>query len=349
MAEHFFFSSWISPSHSSHSIEPIWTFPAFGWIGVQIFFVLSGFVISYTASGATAFKFLSSRIVRLVPAAWICSTITLLVIFYSGDPPVGVALKRWVAALTFFPKPPYIDKVYWTLGLEIFFYFEIFILLAVNKFKYVEWLSVFIAAISCTFWLLFYTVKPEFIDEIYRSREFSIMLVQHGCFFSLGITFWLCIHKITPARIVLIGMCISAGIGQIISEHHGQPDVAGINQTPALAIFVWLLSMCLMLASIYWRDAIKPANWIRTIGLMTYPLYLVHDLLGVEIIKRIIGIGPILSVCVAMALCIALSWLITATLEKRLQKFFRILLDEQRARSRISVPFLFTKSTPPFS
>ena len=349
MASHFFFSAWLFPSNDPNALRPIWSAPAFGWIGVQIFFVLSGFVISYTASGATAFSFLSSRIVRLVPAAWICSTITLLVILYVGEMPLQVALVRWLAALTFFPKPPYIDKVYWTLGLEVFFYFEIFILLLVNKFKYVEWFSVALASICGVFWALFYTIKPDFIEHIRQSREFAIMLVQHGCFFSLGIMLWLCVHRVTRLRIAMIVLCVICGIAQIVNEHHGQPPAPGINQTPILAICVWLFSLGLMLASIYWRDHIKPAGWIRTLGLMTYPLYLVHNLLGMEIIKRIVGIGPVLAVCVTMAMSIALSWLITVTLEKWIQRSFRHILDEQRLHSRLSMPFLFKKSESPFA
>ena len=56
-----------------------------GWIGVQIFFVISGFVIANSANGATPFGFLRSRMLRLWPAAWVCATITLLVRMAWGE------------------------------------------------------------------------------------------------------------------------------------------------------------------------------------------------------------------------------------------------------------------------
>ena len=39
-----------------------------GWVGVEIFFELSGFVIAYSAEGASAFVFFRSRFFRLMPA-----------------------------------------------------------------------------------------------------------------------------------------------------------------------------------------------------------------------------------------------------------------------------------------
>src|SRR2546430_146899 len=49
-----------------------------GWVGVEIFFVLSGFVIAQSADGKSAYRFLVGRAGRLLPAIWICATITLV-------------------------------------------------------------------------------------------------------------------------------------------------------------------------------------------------------------------------------------------------------------------------------
>src|ERR1700761_8067138 len=51
-----------------------------GWVGVEIFFVISGFVIAYSASGATPWAFLRSRLLRLYPSAWVCATATLVTV-----------------------------------------------------------------------------------------------------------------------------------------------------------------------------------------------------------------------------------------------------------------------------
>ena len=43
-----------------------------GWIGVEIFFVISGFVIAWTASEATSASFARSRFLRLAPGELDC-------------------------------------------------------------------------------------------------------------------------------------------------------------------------------------------------------------------------------------------------------------------------------------
>src|ERR1700728_2371472 len=81
----FHFSFWIwagSAYHPGLGIPPpdyAWLTPltSAGWVGVQIFFVISGFVIVYSVGDATPFGFFRSRFLRLVPAAWICSSITM--------------------------------------------------------------------------------------------------------------------------------------------------------------------------------------------------------------------------------------------------------------------------------
>ena len=88
-----------------------------GWVGVPIFFVLSGFVIAFSATGRTAEQFVKSRVVRLYPSAWICATITAIFIF--GDPNL---IEEYLRSVMLIPVGPWVDVVYWTLGVEIAFY-----------------------------------------------------------------------------------------------------------------------------------------------------------------------------------------------------------------------------------
>ena len=62
-------------------------FTWFGWVGVEIFFVISGFVIANSASKSSATEFLFGRALRLYPAVWVCSTLTFIVLllFAGGD------------------------------------------------------------------------------------------------------------------------------------------------------------------------------------------------------------------------------------------------------------------------
>jgi hypothetical protein len=55
-------------------------FTWFGWVGVETFFVISGFVIANSAIKSSVIEFLFGRALRLYPAVWVCSTLTFVVL-----------------------------------------------------------------------------------------------------------------------------------------------------------------------------------------------------------------------------------------------------------------------------
>jgi exopolysaccharide production protein ExoZ len=101
-----------------------------GRLGVEIFFVISGFIIT-VISGANAFKpgrFIAKRAMRIIPAYWVATLlVTILALmlpqqFRTTIPTVEGFLK----SLFFFPsqdpKAPLLN-LGWTLDYEAFFYF----------------------------------------------------------------------------------------------------------------------------------------------------------------------------------------------------------------------------------
>ena len=68
-----------------------WSVP-FGWVGVQIFFVISGLVIANSARGASLQQFVVHRFLRLYPAAWCAAIVNLPLIpmaFWHEQPVVS--------------------------------------------------------------------------------------------------------------------------------------------------------------------------------------------------------------------------------------------------------------------
>src|SRR5688572_29637953 len=60
----------------------------FGFMGVPLFFMISGFVILMTAQNRSGLQFVNSRIARLYPSFWICVLLSALALtFLANRPP----------------------------------------------------------------------------------------------------------------------------------------------------------------------------------------------------------------------------------------------------------------------
>ncbi|SDO31721.1 Peptidoglycan/LPS O-acetylase OafA/YrhL, contains acyltransferase and SGNH-hydrolase domains [Methylobacterium phyllostachyos] len=104
---------------------------AFGAAGVDVFFVLSGFImfVSTGGGGEGVGAFLTRRVARVVPVYWLV-TLCLAVMALAGLKPIGILELRpeyLVQSLLFLPfsRGGYVEplnSVGWTLNYEMFFY-----------------------------------------------------------------------------------------------------------------------------------------------------------------------------------------------------------------------------------
>lgn len=116
-------------------VDITWCF-TFGWLGVPIFFVLSGFLLALPfvreldvldGSKVNIRAYLIRRILRVFPAYYFQLLVLILLayVFQFGEYPRGAA--SWFAHLTMtFFSPPYfiagINGAWWTLPIELGFY-----------------------------------------------------------------------------------------------------------------------------------------------------------------------------------------------------------------------------------
>jgi exopolysaccharide production protein ExoZ len=100
----------------------------FGASGVDVFFVISGFIMLYTvrdrfgAPGA-AVDFLQRRLVRILPIYWLCTLAVLALwatgMFYASKP---VSVPILLKSLLLLPMDDRLIQVGWTLVYEMYFY-----------------------------------------------------------------------------------------------------------------------------------------------------------------------------------------------------------------------------------
>ncbi|HYG32218.1 MAG TPA: acyltransferase [Methylophilaceae bacterium] len=315
-----------------------WT--KFGWIGVQVFFVISGFVIAYSAEKATAYRFLIARVVRLFPAAIICATISLiagLLVHYTSYPELFIAYAK---SVTLWPQGPWIDDSYWTLAIELFFYALVFVLISFDKFHLIARLAIAIGLISVGFNIVallgqspLSAMVPPLLVKIQDSRVADLLLLNHGMFFALGVFLWLqLLKKPGPQHVLWCCLFTVAGCVQIAATV-GSFDAKGADMPLLLPIIIWLLALVVIVFSVVLNHLFLEApEWVSTtlrrMGLMTYPLYLLHQNVGLALIGQITKMGthPYLALGVGIAFALSASWAISVYLEPHVQKAMKSVL-----------------------
>ncbi|MFD2917444.1 acyltransferase family protein [Psychroserpens luteus] len=126
-----------------------------GWMGVEVFFVISGFVIPFSLLGTSFrfyhyFKFMKKRFIRIEPA-YLISVVLVVILSYAasqtpgfaGEPfkmSIGLLIQHILYLVEFFNNT-WLNPVYWTLEVEFHFYLIIGLLIALWNLKK-RWLTI---------------------------------------------------------------------------------------------------------------------------------------------------------------------------------------------------------------
>jgi peptidoglycan/LPS O-acetylase OafA/YrhL len=355
---HFGFVSWAAPGSDLNPAIRLYDgyrilapFIGTGWVGVEIFFVISGFVIAYTANGASPFNFLNRRIRRLGPAVWICASLSLPVLLATGAS-LREALTRYFASLAFLPYVPKVSGSYWTLPVELAFYGLIFLLLCRDLFHRIERVTLLLGYGSVFLWVLYY-LRPwlpigglrHVITLLGDKPAGDLLLTHYGVFFAVGLMIWLVnVYGWTISRVTALAAFVMAGVLEIAATTTKSSSWTGYHEWAAVPIALWLAAVISIMVSIkYNRHLVRyfncRPNIVRTIGLVTYPLYLVHVPVGSWVQCKLLAFGcpPMSALVIAAGFSILLATIIATTLEPLLQKQVRKLLD--RFEHRLPIVF----------
>lgn len=270
---HYAFRGSAADSLSQLSYPTLVPASRYGFLGVQLFFMISGFVILMTAfNGSTLSKFLISRFTRLYPAFWTCCTLTFLVIICLGAPAHTANLFQYFVNLTMlagFVGVPSIDGAYWSLYVEIRFYALIALLLVFRKIHFIQY---FLAA-----WLglsIFQEIMPIAILRKLFITEFSVYFIGGAvCYliYSKGATIGR--YALVSASFVLAQ--IQAHTASLAFDRYYQV----ISSPLVTSIIITTIFGTMMLVAHKKTGFIGKGNYVL-LGSITYPLYLLHQNIG---------------------------------------------------------------------
>jgi peptidoglycan/LPS O-acetylase OafA/YrhL len=351
---HLGYSSWISAnSNASRLINGLYQIPEgglFWWgnVGVQIFFVISGFVIAASANGASPFSFARSRIERLYPAVWVCASVTAAVWIGVHYYDSRTLLSRYLRSVTLWPFGPWIDGQYWTLRVEIGFYLCVFVLVLTDQVRRFEAFACALVALGAAALAIEAAEQTRLLAGHASSHlsggALGVLPIYYGSYFGLGMLLWLRIGRLAgPANAPFIAAALVVGAAQVGIRGYGDatlragthPIIAACWFTPVL---VWLAAIAIMARS---RpvviDRSQPSRWslriARLCGLTTYPLYLIHFGFGVWIIRSLViaGSPPLAALAMALVLTLASAAFIADVAEPAIRRVLRRLFGVAEA------------------
>ncbi|MEU4558229.1 acyltransferase [Actinoplanes sp. NPDC023936] len=339
------FTAYPSGVRAAWGVTPEQAFPGlhrlgqYGWLGVELFFMISGFVICMSCWGRTPGAFFRSRIVRLFPAYWAAIVITTIVVTLW---PVVRERKPWNDILINFSMlqeglgAPHVDAVYWTLWNEGLFYLLFAFLVA-------RGLTLKRTIIFGYGWL----IASAFAESSGIPFVRTFLQPGYAPFFVAGIALYL-IYRF-KSDIVLWGMF---GLAFVMAQYRTSEMLRHYNQKhglemaqPAGALLVCGFFLVLALVALGYTSRIR-WRWLTTAGALTYPFYLLHENIGWTVIYGIRDSAPRLVLLVlVIGIMLAAAFLLHRLVEKPVSRILRDRLAE--ASAAINRPGRFDAPKPP--
>ncbi|MFG2945023.1 acyltransferase family protein [Streptomyces adustus] len=285
----------------------------YGSLGVQFFFVISGFVICMSSWGRSLGDFFRSRVARLYPAYWVA--IVLITAAACVLPVVVHPLRsdEILVNLTMLQQPMGVNRVLgvdWTLWVEVRFYamFALFVVWRGVTYRRV--------VLFCALW----TLAGVFSRVADMPLTDELVMRDHAPFFIGGLALYL-IHRY-GSDLLLWGIVImSFLLGQRYSVtalwHPGMQGDFHRNPYVIQAI-VFLAFAAVAVVAVGWTSWAN-WRWLTVAGALTYPFYLIHEHLGwffVRVLNRDLGLPPYATIVISVASLLSIAWLIHRLVEK---------------------------------
>ena len=304
----------------------------FGGCGVQLFFVISGFVIAMTLERCkTPREFVVRRYARLGPAMLLFSVITFAAMHVIPQAPFP---ERWVwlaSAITFIDPQHLnqiapgigfesVDGVYWSLYVEVQFYAVACLVYftAGTRFRVIMGL---LSAAACGLLLM----RIPLASPVSNNLLIPLFLP----WFVMGVGF----HALAlRAEWSLGAALISLGTLELLAQ-------GAVGVQDSVPIGVVLLVPILFAAAIWFRPLVSVLTWrpIVLIGGASYGLYLIHQNLGVAILHSLPPMRGVPGAIAATAVAAACTGVAVASfrwIETPASRFIRDLLLSARRRER---------------
>lgn len=245
----------------------------FGAFGVDLFFVISGFIMATIAGNASWQKFLLDRARRIFPPYWFYTTLALIASFYVPTHLNSAFEHLWRSYLLIPDSGVPLLAVGWTLIHEMYFYYCFaFIIFFAGSGRF-----------TTAFWLMIWTAAVIFLDTVARLYDISdpvVALIAHPLTleFIFGAAIGILIRRngaafataaLVAGTITLMIVLSFSSLALDLIDHRGWSRIILVAVPCSLIVYGAV--------GIEMKGATAP-HWLVALGNASYSTYLSHVL-----------------------------------------------------------------------
>jgi peptidoglycan/LPS O-acetylase OafA/YrhL len=332
MAFHFGFRGYFAHGLQDLAYPELAWLGKYGYMGVELFFMISGYVIPWSIHRRSVAEFAVSRAIRLYPTYWLCAALLVVLPPLLGDWRFHISVHDALMNLTMVAPwfgSPYIDPVFWTLAIELQFYVLVGFVVGVMGFHRLPqallvWLvigagtSAFAEAAGTT---------PVYLGGTY----YMYFCFGAACYF---------LHHIerSPRIYALAGLSLplmlahsvyKAGIvEEVYKQEMSFTLVCALILAGAAAVFFSRQASERMRSAAAASPALTGA--VTFIGGLTYPLYLLHENIGYALLNTMFSPGTRwLGLAYTVAFCLAASAAVYLWFDLPVRRWLRRAVQQQ--------------------
>jgi peptidoglycan/LPS O-acetylase OafA/YrhL len=282
-----YFSRWTPPRYDQN-LYPYGPWladvPLFshGGLGVELFFIVSGFVISLTLHNCRDWSdFAWKRFARLFPAILLCSIVTFAVIRAVPGGPFSASFRDFLPSVTFtnpelwrrvFGVPfAQIDGAYWSLEVEVKFYFWACLIYFIGRPEGFDRRFLGFAAGA-----LLLAALAQALGRHLQSIADFLLFPRFLPWFAAGVGF----YGLYRRRSDLTAALLVAASFALLAARSTYTAAAAADLAPTSVFYALFCLFVFRPGWLAWLAA-KP---IVAIGAASYSLYLLHQTIGVTLL-----------------------------------------------------------------